>query len=39
MLKNMIAQTSEITKNDLKATVRRSDDYKANVEMKLPGWI
>jgi hypothetical protein len=39
MLKNMIAQTSEITKNDLKATVRRDDDYKANIEMALPKWI
>lgn len=39
MLKNMIAQTSEITKNDLKATVRRDDDYKANMEMTLPKWL
>lgn len=39
MLKGMIAATQEITKKNIRATGRETEEYLPQMEMKLPSWL
>jgi hypothetical protein len=39
MLRGMISQTQELTKQNLKQTSRSIDEYNPSIEMVLPGWL
>lgn len=39
MLSNMISCTQELTKQNIKSTVRQLDDYRPQFEMILPDWL
>lgn len=39
MLKGMIAATQEITKKNIRATGRETEEYLPQMEMKIPSWL
>lgn len=39
MLKGMIAATQEITKQNIKATAKQTDEYRPTMTMQIPQWL
>lgn len=39
MLKGMIAATQEITKENIKATAKQTDEYRPSMTMQIPQWL